>query len=406
MKSNKYFIVLFTMMIAVILSGCNQRITPTEDLEYDLVDGEITITGYLGTERELVIPDEIEDRPVTKIGEFAFAEYDMTSIELPETVIYIGAYAFSDCNCLIDMEIPEKVEIIGEGAFYHCDLLEKVAFPDGLQRIEAGAFNSCVVLDDINVPEDLEYLGAYSFGNCDRLLEKRGTETPTVIVRDYFWIEGSAPREGYEEYYDAHGYLERKRTFNGGEATTETYENDYENDRLVETRAYDDNANLLYVTTYAYMENGLTASKTSTSVDGSKTIWGYNEQGKNDSLRAYDKEGNLIWEYHFEYNEQGDIISSGRYEEEGELVDETKTEYHYNNFGLIGYKTIDRWYGETTCKYSCNEFGEVTEEITYDEDGEETGRTIHTYDENGNVLETTTLRSGWTEPQKTLYYYD
>lgn len=403
MKTKKWIIVLMTILLALVFSGCDQRVTSAKELVYELDDGEITITGYLGTGRELVIPAEIDDRPVTKIGAYAFAEYDMTRIELPKTVTEIGAYAFSECDCLTEIELPEKMEVIGEGAFYHCDLLEKVILPSELRRIGDGAFNSCVLLDDIDIPVDLEYLGAYSFGNCDKLLEKRGGKTPSLIVSDYQWIEGVTPRQGFEEYYDSYGSLERKITINNGESTCVTYENDYVNERLVEARAYDNDANLWNVTVYTYMENGLTASKTSTAVDGSQTVWEFDERGKNNSMRAYDKEGNLIWEYRFEYNEQGNRTGYGRYEE-GELAGETI--FEYNRFGLTGYRNIDHWYGTTTCEYSCNEFGEVVEEILYNEDGEETERTIRVLDENGNTLEITRLLSNWTYPQKTIYYYE
>ena len=168
MRRNLAIIVCVLLML-MVFSGCDQRVAPSEEWSYELIDGEVTITGYYGTERILSIPDEIEKRPVTRIGAYAFTKYDMTSIELPETLVEISAFSFEDCNCLTEIEIPSKVEVIGEGAFHHCDALERVVLPTGLERIEDGAFNHCGNLKQINLPTELDYLGVGALAYCDAL---------------------------------------------------------------------------------------------------------------------------------------------------------------------------------------------------------------------------------------------
>lgn len=120
--------------------------SPVEDFTYEMVDGEVVITGYTGVAREIYIPEEINDRPVTQIGEKAFAEYD-----------------------LILVDIPESVTIIHEGAFEECDCLEEIRLPSGLQRIEATAFGYCDHLINVDLPDGLEFLGYHAFGSCDKL---------------------------------------------------------------------------------------------------------------------------------------------------------------------------------------------------------------------------------------------
>jgi len=78
-------------------------------------DGTITITGYTGTSQELVIPGTISGKPVTVIGQSAFAEKDLESVTIPNAVTSIGAYAFYN-NSLQKVTIPESVMSIGEGA--------------------------------------------------------------------------------------------------------------------------------------------------------------------------------------------------------------------------------------------------------------------------------------------------
>lgn len=101
-KSEKnYSIFINSNYHMFILAGCGTPTSsPIEDFSYEFKDGEVTITGYIGTDREIVIPDTIEDRPVTVIGEKAFQGYDMTSIIIPNTITIIQKRAFDDCKRL------------------------------------------------------------------------------------------------------------------------------------------------------------------------------------------------------------------------------------------------------------------------------------------------------------------
>ena len=49
-----------------------------------------------------------------------------TSIELPDTITEIGAYAFSCCIELTSLEIPDSVQTIDSSAFYDCSGLTSV----------------------------------------------------------------------------------------------------------------------------------------------------------------------------------------------------------------------------------------------------------------------------------------
>ena len=79
-------------------------------------DGTITITGYTGTSQDVVIPETINEKPVTMIGRSAFAEKNLESVTIPNSVTSISEYAFYT-NDLKKITIPESVTSIGEGAF-------------------------------------------------------------------------------------------------------------------------------------------------------------------------------------------------------------------------------------------------------------------------------------------------
>lgn len=92
------------------------------------VDGGVVITGYWGSDTDIVIPAEIYGDPVVGIGDGAFSYSDITSLVIPEGVTYIEEYAFSGCESLISVSLPSTMESIGESAFNNCTSLELVKY--------------------------------------------------------------------------------------------------------------------------------------------------------------------------------------------------------------------------------------------------------------------------------------
>lgn len=189
---------VFFLVCSLLLCSCSVTISipvsPIEDFEYEMEDGQIIITKYIGTDLEIRIPESINDRPVTTIGKEAFEEYDMTAVVLPDSVTYIDEYAFSNCVCLekmyvgkglkeinrrafdgceklMSLDLPEGLERIGNGAFSRCVALAEISLPDSLTRIEEGAFKGCNSLAEVKLPDGLEYLGTEVFVNCQALTE-------------------------------------------------------------------------------------------------------------------------------------------------------------------------------------------------------------------------------------------
>ena len=93
---------------------------------FKMGDG-VSIDGYIGDETELVIPEEIDGMKVTCIGENAFwGKSDLTSITIPESVIWIRDHAFSECKGITSIIIPANVDRIDFGVFSGCDKLENI----------------------------------------------------------------------------------------------------------------------------------------------------------------------------------------------------------------------------------------------------------------------------------------
>ena len=90
------------------------------DFDFSVTSGKVTITGYRGKGGDVIVPDTIDGRPVTTIGDWAFAGCTgLTSITLPNSVTTIKVWAFSRCTGLTSVNIPEGCSI-GNDAFYGC----------------------------------------------------------------------------------------------------------------------------------------------------------------------------------------------------------------------------------------------------------------------------------------------
>jgi len=111
---------------------------------------------YGKTLERVVVPSQFNGVNVTAIAPNAFADGEniMSSISLPNTIITIGAGAFSGTD-IKDIVIPDSVQTIGSGAFANCIVLVVVVFvavePPAM---EADVFEGSTNIETIVVPED------------------------------------------------------------------------------------------------------------------------------------------------------------------------------------------------------------------------------------------------------------
>ena len=137
---------------------------------YEVLDDDtVCITGYTGTDENLVIPNTIDDMPVTMIGERALSNADFITVKIPDTVTTIGVFAFGGCISLTKVEIPDSVTTIEGGAFRYCYSLDGIELPDGLTTIEYNAFDNCTSLSKIEIPDSVTHIGDGAFSVCTSL---------------------------------------------------------------------------------------------------------------------------------------------------------------------------------------------------------------------------------------------
>lgn len=117
----------------------------------ELVNGGYVITG-LGscTDKDVVIPSEINGVPVVALGDDLFKRSAVESVVIPYSVKTIGEETFFSCTALKSVVIGDGVETIGDYAFFGCSRLATVTLGNGVKTIGAHAFDSCYKLATVN----------------------------------------------------------------------------------------------------------------------------------------------------------------------------------------------------------------------------------------------------------------
>lgn len=136
-------------------------------------------------EKDIVIPEQLDGKPVLAIASGTFAGYcNLKSLEIPQSVTYIGEHAFSDCESLEEIVIPNSVNYIGGALFFGCDQLKTVCFDGTLEEWMAvekdpswktalscviqctdGVLDYTVDSDDDGIPDVLDHEGEDNLHN-------------------------------------------------------------------------------------------------------------------------------------------------------------------------------------------------------------------------------------------------
>ena len=159
---------------------------PLAGLDYEETeDGGIRITKYKWTSaKNIVIPAEIDGKPVTEIGEECFKYCYGETVTLPDSIRVIGERAFMFCSYVEQIEVPKGCERIGTHAFDSCTHLKKVVIPDSVTFIGFSAFEDSPVDDtlsdnfvelgdhilyryngddeNVSIPKGTKYIGEYA----------------------------------------------------------------------------------------------------------------------------------------------------------------------------------------------------------------------------------------------------
>ncbi|MDE7312614.1 MAG: leucine-rich repeat protein [Eubacterium sp.] len=143
------------------------------EYEYKILDDKtIEIAKYNGADTVLLIPEQIEERRVIRIGENAFSGCtSLIEAVIPSGVITIGWSAFSGCTNLVKIDFPDRIAEIEGDAFMNCTGLKEIDIPSGLDHISDGTFAGCTGLTKLCIPSNITNINDNAFSDCAGLTE-------------------------------------------------------------------------------------------------------------------------------------------------------------------------------------------------------------------------------------------
>ncbi len=173
------------------------------------------LVSYTGTETNVTVPSSysvvdgkfiegdtytitaIADGSSSSNGAFYQVRETLGSVTLPNTIVYIGRWAFNSCSSLTSVSIPSSVTYIGNSAFNNCNSLQPSITDQGVKYLGNSenpyvvlwdgkditsssytVYNDCKIiyfdafdqsLRNIILPSSLTSIGDYAFDGCTYL---------------------------------------------------------------------------------------------------------------------------------------------------------------------------------------------------------------------------------------------
>ncbi|MFR7886053.1 MAG: leucine-rich repeat protein [Pseudoruminococcus massiliensis] len=105
--------------------------------EYEVVKGNVIIENWCNS-NSIIIPNEIDEKPVTVINAWGFAGSEVYSVKIPDSVIDLYGRAFKNCTKLSTIKVSKNLELIGFDCFSNTQLKSKPAIYKAFNITERG----------------------------------------------------------------------------------------------------------------------------------------------------------------------------------------------------------------------------------------------------------------------------
>ncbi|MDE6013792.1 MAG: leucine-rich repeat protein, partial [Anaeroplasmataceae bacterium] len=158
-----------------LYAGWNiKEVEETDNLIYQQEGDSYTVIGIQKEETVVVIPEEYNGLPVTKIqGEYgtgAFARKAIEKVIIPDSILEIGQNSFYNCSQLKTVLIgtSSKLTTIGNNAFSGNSSLQEFYIPVNMIHLGDSVFNNCGSIERFIVAED----NALFKSTCGHLISK------------------------------------------------------------------------------------------------------------------------------------------------------------------------------------------------------------------------------------------
>lgn len=172
-------------------------------IDYIVENDEVTII-YVDEKvgNDVIIPEEIDGYPVTRIEDYVFTDcYAIKSIYIPDTIKEIGKEAFNiyyynnsleevhvrDINAWLKIDfqyLDEYKDNMVEGydissnplyvakkLYVEDEIVEELYIPEGIENIKKGAFYGCLSIKSVHIPKSVKFIDSQAFGYCRNITD-------------------------------------------------------------------------------------------------------------------------------------------------------------------------------------------------------------------------------------------
>lgn len=190
----KYLLVLVVALFVIVMSSCGNKTTndttnninetnvfdetvkentdnsklqstPDEFIGMDTEEGYF-IDEYTGSAKIIIVPDELDGKPVVGFDVDAFHNVDFEEMVLPKGMKKIEKSTFANRVNLKKVTLNEGLEEIGNKTFINCTNIEEITIPSSVTKIGDAAFCGCTSLKSVILNEGLQYIGSTCFSVC------------------------------------------------------------------------------------------------------------------------------------------------------------------------------------------------------------------------------------------------
>lgn len=167
----------------IIMNNGNEKYKCVNNCLID-IDNKILLRGG----KDSIIPS---DGSVTSIGEYAFCRSDITTVEIPSSIISVGSNAFYGCGSLKSATINEGVQNIGDSAFQLCTDLTAIEIPNSVNNIGSYVFKQCLYLEKAVIGNGVTTISVQAFYDCVSLSDVTiGTGVTTIKIAAFGECQG------------------------------------------------------------------------------------------------------------------------------------------------------------------------------------------------------------------------
>ena len=143
----------------------------------------LTKVNYLGTVDEWVEID-MSDNLTYYAKDLYINDELLTDVKIT-SADSIKNYAFYNCASIKSVEMGDSVKYIGRGAFLHCSGLSSITINNNITSISEATFAGCSGLTSVTIPESVTSIGYSAFQECSSL-------TSVVIPNSVTFIDYNA----------------------------------------------------------------------------------------------------------------------------------------------------------------------------------------------------------------------